>query len=72
MREQRSGHEQNLAGGLALFQINLCLSGVCQRIRVFGAKLELAFGGPSKHIAAAPLKLGARGDVVPESWPCEE
>ena len=65
-------HEQNLAGGLALFQVNLGLSGVGQRIGVLGAKFELAFCGPSEHVTGAPLELSARGDVVPKRGPGEE
>src|ERR1700722_615615 len=65
-------HQQNLAGGLALFHIDLGLGSVRERIRVLGAEFKLALGSPAENIACTPLQLGARGDVMPERGPRQE
>src|SRR5208337_2895443 len=65
-------HQQNLACGLALFEINLSPGRFSERVGVLGAELEFAIGRPVEHFVCTPLELGARGNVMPERGPSEK
>src|SRR5258708_21135434 len=71
-RTARSGNQQHLALGLALFEVAMPRGGLRQRELAVDAHLELILGDPGEDVGGTPEQLVARGDVMGDGRPREE